>query len=386
MDPDQNPRTRRSVTSILKSGVRLVGRVVVTFAVIAGAGFAIQLGSEELTRRADAAPVPEAAPLIPVSASPLIVEAGYDVTRAFVGQVEPQKTVQLSFELSGRLIEINVDEGDWVTAGQVLASQDLSLLTSERTRLTASRTAAEAQLRFADQTVDRNEELTQRGFATQAGLDEALSRQDELRARIAEIDASLDNVAIRIAKSQIIAPFDGRVTERLVDGGETLSPGQRVFGLVELRKPQVRIGVPLDLTEARLGDTQIEVGGDTYTATLVTLRPDIDPVTRTRTAVFEIETEMQPAFGQTARLMVAETIAEEGLWLPITSLKEGVRGQWTILTVDPEQTVRAASVEILHAESDRVFVRAAFPDGTMLINEGPQRVTVGQQVIAKDTL
>lgn len=380
MDPVQDTKKRRSVTSILKSGVRLVGRVVLTFAVIAGAGFAVQFGSQELTRRAEAAPVPDAAPLIPVSASPLEIVDGYDVIRAFVGQVEPQKTVSLSFELSGRLTEINANEGDWVSEGQVLASQDLSLLTSERTRLIASRTAAEAQLRFADQTVERNQELTDRGFATQAGLDEALSRQDELRARIAEIDASLENVAIRVAKSQITAPFDGRVTERLVDGGETLGAGQRVFGLVELREPQVRIGVPLDMTENRLENAEIEVDGKSHPASLITLRPDIDPVTRTRTAVFEIDTKAQPAFGQTARLMVNETIGETGLWLPTTSLKEGARGQWTILTVDPNQIVRAASVEVLHAESDRVFVRGAFPDGTMLINQGPQRVTVGQQV------
>ncbi len=377
---------RRSVIGKIWGGVRLIGRVALTLLVIAGAVFAVQFGSSELAQRADAAPAPDAAPLIPVSTSPLIVENGYDVTRAFVGQVEPQKTVSLSFELPGRLSEITADEGDWVEKGQILASQDLSLLISERTRLTASRSAAEAQLRFAELTVARNAELNQRGFTSQAGLDEALSRQDELRARIAEIDASLENVAIRIAKSQITAPFDGRVTERLVDGGETLGAGQRVFGLVALRKPQVRIGVPLDLTDARFGNATIEVDGAAHPATLVTLRPDIDPVTRTRTAVFEIDTDTQLAFGQTARLIVTETIDAAGLWLSTTSLKEGVRGQWTILTVDPDDIVRAASVEILHAESDRVFVRGAFPEGTQLIDAGPQRVTVGQQVTTKDTL
>jgi multidrug efflux pump subunit AcrA (membrane-fusion protein) len=113
---------------------------------------------------------------------------------------------------------------------------------------------------------------------------------------------------------------------------------------------------------------------------LVTLRPDIDPVTRTRTAIFEIETENALLFGQTARLMVEEKVETAGLWLPMTSLKEGVRGQWTVLTVDQNRTVRSSSVEVLHAESERVFVRGAFPDGAMLIDEGPQRVTVGQQV------
>ena len=103
---------------------------------------------------------------------------------------------------------------------------------------------------------------------------------------------------------------------------------------------------------------------------------------RTASHRFAIDAEVQPAFGQTARLLVTERIEQEGLWLPVTSLKEGVRGQWTVLTVDAADTVRAAPVEILHAESDRVFVRGAFPEGTRLIDEGPQRITVGQRVAA----
>ncbi|MEL6617324.1 MAG: efflux RND transporter periplasmic adaptor subunit [Pseudomonadota bacterium] len=386
MSDDRVIKTKDGESGLIKRGARLILRVGLTIVVVAGAVFAVQFGASELGRRADAAPTPDAADLIPVSASPVIVQDSYRVTRSFIGQVEPQKTVSLSFELPGRIDTIHVNEGDWVAAGQVLADQDLALLDAERDRLTASRTATQAQLRFAEQTVARSEALTERGFTSQAGLDEAMSRKDELLARIAEIDASLRNVAIRIEKSRIIAPFDGRVTERLVDGNETLGAGQRVFGLVELRKPQVRIGVPLDLAEATLRSVAIDVEGREYPGTLITLRPDIDPVTRTRTAIFEIDTDTQPAFGQTARLVVTQTVAARGLWLPVTSLREGVRGQWTILAVDPENTVRAASVEILHAESDRVYVRAALPAGTRLIDAGPQRVTVGQRVTVDDAL
>ncbi len=370
---------------IVRHAIRVMTRVALTLVIAAGAIFAVQFGSAELMRRAEATPTPEPAPIIPVSVSPLVRESGFGVTRAFIGQVEPQKTVALSFELSGRLEAISVDEGDWVSEGQVLARQDLALLESEQTRLAASKTATAAQLRFAEQTVERSNQLTERGFTSQAGLDQALSRQDELRARMAEIDAGLESVAIRIEKSQIIAPFDGRVTERLVDGGETLNPGQRVLGLVELRKPQVRIGVPLDLTETQFADAEIDVNGSRHPARLITLRPDIDPVTRTRTALFEIETMEQPAFGQTARLILSERVDATGFWVPMTGLKEGLRGQWTILTVDPQQTVRSASVEILHAESDRVFVRGVFPEGTALIDAGPQRVTVGQRVTVTET-
>lgn len=386
MPQDQVQTDTHPAEGLFKRSARLAGRLLLTAAVVAGAVFAVQFGAAELGRRADAAPAPDAAPLIPVTATAPQIEPGYAISRGFVGQVEAHKTVSLSFELSGRLDTILVDEGDRVTKGQVLATQDLSLLTSERARLTASRDAAEARLRFARQTVERSTALSARGFSSQAGLDEALSRQDELLASIAEIDVSLDNVDIRIAKSRITAPFDGRVTESLVDGGETLGAGQTVLGLVALRKPQVRIGVPLDLTEDVLARAMIDVGGQVHPARLATLRPDIDPVTRTRTAIFDIDTSDDLAFGQTARLVLRDTVDAPGLWLPIASLQEGVRGQWTVLAVDADNTVRAAPVEILHAESDRVFVRVAFPEGARLIEAGPQRVTVGQRVAVTDTL
>lgn len=370
--------------SHLKRILKAAGNAGLTLVVVAGAVVVVQLAASEIGRRAEAAPDPAPAHTISVAVKPLKFEKAYTVRRSFVGQVEPQKTTSLSFELPGRLSEVAAEEGDFVRKGQLLARQDVSLLKSEQAQLVASKAATEAQLRFADQTVARNSKLTESGFTSQAGLDEALSRQSELRARIREIDARLDNVAIRIAKSELVSPFDGQITERLVDGSEALGAGQRVFVLLELRKPQVRIGVALDVTEAELTDAKIEVDGQEHPATLVALRPDVDPVTRTRTALFELDTLDDPVFGQTARLVFFETVAADGVWLPTASLKEGARGQWTVLTVDQDNTVRSAGVEILYADGDRVFARGAFPEGTVLIDEGPHRVTVGQIVAVSD--
>ncbi|MEM9708985.1 MAG: efflux RND transporter periplasmic adaptor subunit [Pseudomonadota bacterium] len=383
MEKQQTTSQGSGFRGAVRRGVRMLLNTALTLGVVAGAAFAIQYGASELARRADAAPTPDAAPAIPVAATPLKLETGYDVRRAFIGQVEARKATTLSFELAGRLVAVLVDEGYPVDVGQVVARQDTAILEAERTRLLASKAAAEAQLTFAEQTVARNEALLDRGFAPQSGVDEALSRRDELSNRIAEIEASLASVDIRMEKSEITAPFAGLVTARFLDGGEALSPGQPVLGLIETTGPQVRVGVPLDLTADDLAKAEIDVAGTVSTAELISLRPDVDPVTRTRTAIFAIDTNADFAFGQTARVHLSERVDAEGFWVPLTGLKEGARGQWTVLTVDAENAVRSAPVEILHAESDRVFVRAAFADGTPLIDRGPQRVTVGQEVVLK---
>ncbi|MEM9268828.1 MAG: efflux RND transporter periplasmic adaptor subunit, partial [Pseudomonadota bacterium] len=330
-------------------------------------------------------PTPEAAPPTPVSVALLTQEEGFEIARAIVGQVEPRKTASISFELAGQLDQIAVDEGESVSAGQVIATQDTDLLEAEKTRALASRDATQAQLDFALQTVERSSALSARGFASQERLDQAVATRDELTSRIAEIDANLRSIDIQLEKSVLTAPFDGQITRRMVDGGEALSPGQMVVELVETGVPQLRVGLPLTLTEEALSQVSVLVDGVTFPATLASVRPDIDPVTRTRTALFDVTSQTPLVFGQTATLQLQVTVDQPGVWMPLRSLKEGARGQWTILVVDEQNVVRTATVEVLHTQSDRVFVQGSFPSGTRLILEGPQRVAPGQQVAITTT-
>ncbi|MEM9106822.1 MAG: efflux RND transporter periplasmic adaptor subunit [Pseudomonadota bacterium] len=373
--PAQQPK-RGLLTRLLHTTLRL--SVTVCFILIAAA--AVYFGTSELTQRAQAVPAPDAAPPLTVSVTPIKLADNYEIERVFIGQVEAQRSVDISFELAGRLEQIRVDEGDVVSQDQVLAVLDTSLLEAEKTRLAASRDAVETQLDLAQKTVDRNSQLSERGFTSQARLDEFIARQDELLHRRSELDAALHDVNLRIDKSSIRAPFAGRVTERRVDGGETLAPGTTVLGVVEDASAQVRIGVPLDIDPAMLDTVQIEINDTRHPATLASLRPDVDPLTRTRTAIFDLNAGKPVAYGQTARLHLSETVPVTGTWIPVTALQDGTRGQWTLLVADAGKSVRSATVEVLHAQDDRVFVRGVFPADTVLIDQGPQRVTVGQRV------
>lgn len=372
-----NSRHRKSI--VMRIAHR-VGQLGVTLGIVAASFFVVSIAAAELDRRAAASEPTGIAPSTPVSARPVEYHDSFTITRGFIGQIEAQRSLAASFELAGQLAEINVEEGDTVRAGDVLAQLDTALIIAERDRLQASRRAVAAQVEFAEKTVERNLSLTESGFASAARLDEALARRDELYARDGELAAAIASTNIQLEKSQLVAPFDGRVTQRFVDGAESMVPGQPVVELVELQAPQVRVGLPLDRDSDELEAPEIEINGQRYSAELVALRPDVDPVTRTRFALFRLADDTPATFGQTARVLLQDRIEARGFWLPTTSMKEGVRGQWTVLIVDDEKRVRAAPIEVLHAQTDRVFVRAAIPEGTLLIQAGPQRVTLGQTV------
>lgn len=372
--------TSREKPSLVHRILRRTVTLTVTVSFIGAAGAAVVFGLDLLNQRATAAPPPAAADIVPVSVRPITLQQGYDVERRFVGQIESQQEAVLSFELTGKLMTILVDEGDAVEEGQEIAQLDTDLLLADRNRLLASREALSAQLVFAERQVARNEKLSETGFASAQRLDQAIANRDELQARIAETDAALMTVEIRIRKSRLRAPFAGRVAERVVDGGETLAPGQRVLRLVDDSATKVRVGVPLDTNLDQLNEAEVLIGTQRFPASLESIRPDIDPVTRTRTAILSVENVTGMALGRTATVILKDQIAADGAWVPMDAVKEGRGSVWTVLVVDGENTVRNAAVEILHAETDQLYVRGSFEAGAQMIETGPQRVTPGQTV------
>ncbi|MEM6942059.1 MAG: efflux RND transporter periplasmic adaptor subunit [Pseudomonadota bacterium] len=365
--------------SIFRRVAERIVTLTVTLAVVGGAGAAVLLGSNLLAERAAANQPTDIAELTKVSVTPLTVETGYTVPRRFAGQIESGASVDMSFELSGRLIEIEVDEGEAVDRGQTIARLDTAILEAEQTRLQSSRASAEARLTLATSQLERTTRLYDRDHTSAAALDQAQATYDELVSTIAEIDAALASVSINLDKSTIRAPFSGQIGSRLVDAGTTLSAGQPVLTVIETAAPRLRVGLPLSVEPSALTNAQIEIGGERIPAKLVQLRPDIDPVTRTRTALFELATDQVPAFGATASLVVTTPVAQPGTWVPIDALQEGTRGFWTVLVVD-EDVVRNASVELLYAEETRAFVRGTFEPGAQLIDRGAHRVVPGQTV------
>ena len=131
------------------------------------------------------------------------------------------------------------------------------------------------------------------------------------------------------------------------------------------------------------GAAEARFGTARYAATLVHVRPDLDPRTRTRNAVFELTLEdgqTAPAFGQSGQITLTQSVQDAGAWVPLQALREGVNGSWTILTVDGENRAALEAVELLHANDARAFVRGSFDDQTQVIAAGPHRVVPGQAV------
>ncbi|MDJ0685544.1 MAG: efflux RND transporter periplasmic adaptor subunit [Alphaproteobacteria bacterium] len=351
-----------------------------TLIVVAGAVGAAGFGAQWLKKRADAASPALVVRAKPVSVTPIRIEPGFEVQRQFLGQLEAAQASDLSFEFGGRIADLTVDEGAIVKKGDILAALDTSLLETNTSRQRAARKALQAQFEFSKKSVERREALSQRGFTSQEALDEVVSRTAELAARIAEISAAIENAEIMIRKSKLVAPFDGRIAARYADSGATIGAGERIFELLETGRPKVRVGLPVSLDIAEGAELEVEIADARYVGQVRAVRPDVDPRTRTRSAILTLQDGPQEAYGQLALVRTLSRVETPGAWTPISALREGAQGLWTILIVDSEGQVRPAAVEVIHAEAERVFVRGSFQDGDPMIDLGQHRVTPGQSV------
>ena len=368
-------RPRGSARQVAHGALRLG----LTLAVVAVAALAVQQGATVLAERAEAAEPPPGAPALPVDVRRITPQDGFVTERRFLGQIAPAQDSALSFEAGGRVTDLLVEEGDRVAAGAVVARLDTALLEVQAARLAAARAALAAEYELAGRRLARRAALQDRGFSPEEALDEAELSRDALAARLEEVDAQIREVEVRLDKAVLRAPFAGRVAARAVDTGATVAAGQTVLRLMQEGAAELRIGLPLWVDAAPGTDWPVAIEGRAATATLVALRPDIDPATRTRTALLRVEGVDAP-FGATATLAVPRRIASAGAWLPRTALREGAPGVWTVLVLDAENAVRAVPVEVLHVAADRVYLAGPFDPSMRALTGGTQRVTPGQTV------
>lgn len=324
-------------------------------------------------------------PPMSVETDVIRIEPSYKTEQSFVGRIEPAREVAASFERSGLVTAFVVDEGDFARQGDDLATLDIEPLEIDLQRLAADRAALEADLELAKATMARREALQGRGFESSQSFDEAKFSSEAITARIAALEAQRRSIALDVEKSTMTAPFDGVVSERLVDEGAVVSAGAAVLVLQETTRPQARIGVPVDVAQAlAVGDAlDLRLSDEAAVGTIASIAPTLDPATRTVSVLADLPSDVDATMGDVVRLRVEREIVESGAWVPLGALREAARGLWALQTVvdgDAGLELSTAIVEVIYLRDGDAFVRGAIRDGARFVARAPHRGAVGQSV------
>jgi HlyD family secretion protein len=177
------------------------------------------------------------------------------------GRVEATE-VDVSAKYPGRLATLTVNEGDEVTAGQVVGTisspETEAQLRAAQAQVLKAKQALAAALAQIDQTksdldfaradYDRGKQLMQRGYMTQQQLDQRRNRfesaeaayvganaqRDQAESTIRAAEAQVEQLQAMLADLVLISPRTGRVQYRLARAGEVISAGQRILTILDL--------------------------------------------------------------------------------------------------------------------------------------------------------
>jgi RND family efflux transporter MFP subunit len=299
------------------------------------------------------------------------------------GTVVSRDDARLSAEVDGRLLEV-AEVGTSVKAGDpvvVVEAEGLRLLNLE---LQAEIRRAEARLVFLENEVGRYTTLAETNLASANQLEQARSEHDVARGDLDVAKARLAQNNDQLARTRVLAPFDGVVVERLMQPGERVSDGGAVVRLVNQQRLEVVARAPLEyFAFSQVGENlQVQTGAEELAANIRT----IVAVGDENTHQFEIRLDLegQPLqVGRTVRVAVPSDDSRQVLAVPRDALVLRPEGT-TVFVIDAQQQARQVAVSTGLGSGDWIEVIGDVSEGDRVVIRGNERLQAGQTVEIMD--
>ncbi|MBM7036231.1 efflux RND transporter periplasmic adaptor subunit [Vibrio ulleungensis] len=311
----------------------------------------------------------------------------YEIEREYVGQVRQTQRATLGFELGGKITAIYADVGDSVKKDTPLLQLDTQFIENENMELKAQQDEVVAQLALTNTTLRRQKQLKQKGFSADAEIDSLNSQVLVLKAKLARIEAALNNTLLKLKKSTIYAPYDGVIAQRYVSMGDVVNVGASTMTLLSSAHQEVVIGVPISVVPLakQQSPITITVGEQEWTATLLNAAPNLDAHSRTVSLRYQLPENSHTLEKELAHISLAQVIQQPGAWVPISALSGGVQGLWNVLVVNNVEMVERRTVTVEHVTGTQAYVYGELFDQEKVISTGLHRVVAGQKVLAINT-
>jgi RND family efflux transporter MFP subunit len=325
-----------------------------------------------------------AAPIRPILVTPAHYEAQVS-DRSFVGTVRPRIESDLGFRVAGKVSRRLVEVGTRVETGQPLAVLDEVDLALQAEQAAAELRAATGVLAQATAAEGRANELRQKGWSTDAQLDQARAAADEARARLNRAERSVELTKNSLSYATLVADAGGVVTATLIEPGQVVAAGQTAIRLARLAEKEVVVAIPETLlTRAKSGEAQVSIWSNPdkrYTARLRELAPSADPATRTYLAKFSLpEAGDEVQLGMTATLTLSEPASERVARLPLSALFNQGEGPSLYVADAKSGALTLKRVSVKSYERDDVLISDGVEEGANVVALGVQKLDPAQKV------
>ena len=317
--------------------------------------------------------------------------------RPIIGRLVEVRKVTVASEVMGKIIDIPVEEGTPVVAGEtVLARVDEVWCRLGLDRCQAQVASTEAKLKYELLELERHKELTDGGAISQSELESKQAAVDELRASLKQAEAAVEEGSERITRSLIFAPFDGTVIVKHAELGGHVSPGTPIVDIVSRGEVDARLMVPESVVNVigvdQILTIRVDPLGEEVRGRVVAVTPYGPTASRTFPVRVRLDDQRgRLKVGMSVTAMIATGAEREALvvskdavlvrpdgstvWVAVLQDEaEGAEVQPVPVTIG----VRMAQHYTVEPQTDQG--RKLLVPGAQVVVEGAERLMPGQQV------
>jgi RND family efflux transporter MFP subunit len=323
-----------------------------------------------------------------------------DITEriSLIGSLRAKQQVEVTPKFSGRVLEIAVDRGDFVRAGQVIARlEDDELRQQVRSAeaslqvARASQSQRDAELKSVKVALDRYQDLQKDGVVSslqleqaQTGVEVSEAQANLARAQVVQAEAQLEELRIRLGQTDILSPLTGAVAQRYVHPGALVSVNTPIVLVLDLSRLVTVINVPeRDIDKVQVSNPARifvdAIGGEEFHGQVVRISPLLDSQTRTA----QVEIELPNPSGRLKAEMFARvdlnlTTERKALLIPRDALV--YRSNRPGVFVVESEVVRFQSIATGLTEGDRIEVLSGLSEKETVVTRGANLLKNGDSV------
>ena len=309
----------------------------------------------------------QAAPSVPVELSEADVSKAVrqDIANEvrIAGSLTPIRRSTLTSRVSATILDLPVQIGDVVKAGDLLVRFDTDALSSAVTARTAEVDALNAQTELAQAVFERNTTLGERGAASEATRLEAQANVLNLRAQLRSKQAELADAKRSLAYAELRAEFDGVVSARPVEQGQTVPLNTELMTIVDLSRMEVDAGVPTSRIPLVQIDQPVELSvegfaGRTFVGKVMRISPTAvagSRAVRVFIAIANDERLLRGGMFTTGVLKVDDQ--KNVIALPVASIRHDAEGTYVLKVADG--ALQRQPIEIGVSWTDRNLVQVS---------------------------
>ncbi len=318
------------------------------------------------------------------------------------GAVTPKTETNLTPEVDGKVKTISPQmvSGGYIEKGQVLLTIDNEDYLDKVDLAKAANVKAEVEAELASAELKRLQQLHGKGLASESQLDQARRTDKVAAANATDTRVRLKQAQRDLSRTELIAPFTGRIRNEQVDIGQFISRGEDIAtayatGFVELRLPMADsqlayLNLPLsngdNLVAAQYADVSVsgEYAGRHYQwqGKLVRTEAELDANSRMIYAVVEVDNSQldrtQPPLkvGMFVNAEITGRNLDNITRLPRTSLYDDS----SVLVLDQENRLRVRTIHVVRIDQDHILVSKGLNAGEKIAEAPPTFVIDGIEV------